>query len=53
MEVARTVLDLVTSAALGGTLSERLRVSLMEAANKLVAALQKLEDAITKLAYQV
>jgi hypothetical protein len=53
METARSVIDSVTTVAVNGTLPENLRVTLLEAATKLVAALQKPEDAITKLAYQV
>lgn len=53
METARSIIDLVTTAAVNGTLPEQLRVILLEAATKLVAALQKPDDAITKLAYQV
>lgn len=53
METARSIIELATTAAINGTLSEKLRVTLLEAATKLVAALQKPEDAITKLAYQV
>lgn len=52
METARSVIESVTVAALNGTLSEKLRVALLEVATKLVAALQKPEDAITQLAYQ-
>ena len=53
MDTARSIIDSVTTAAVNGTLPEKLRVILLEAATKLVAALQKPEDAITKLAYQV
>jgi hypothetical protein len=53
MDSARSTIDLVTAAAVNGTLSEELRVALLEATNKLVAVLEKPEDAITKLAYQV
>ena len=53
METARSIIDSVTAAAVNNALSEKLRVTLLEAATKLVAALQKPEDAITKLAYQV
>lgn len=35
------------------TIPEALRVALLEAATKLVSALQKPEDALTKLAYWV
>ncbi|KAJ4371749.1 hypothetical protein N0V86_008302 [Didymella sp. IMI 355093] len=52
MDAALSVLESLTSAALGGSLSEKLRVTLLEAATRLVNALQKPEDAITKLAYQ-
>jgi hypothetical protein len=47
------MIDSVTAAAVNGSISERLRVTLLDAATKLVAALEKPEDAITKLAYQV
>jgi hypothetical protein len=53
MEAARSMIDSVTAAAVSGSISERLRVTLLDAATKLVAALEKPEDAITKLAYQV
>ena len=53
MESARSTIDSVTAAATNGSLPEYLRVSLLGAATKLVAALEKPEDAITKLAYQV
>jgi hypothetical protein len=53
MEAARSVIDSVTTAAINGNISERLRVTLLDAATKLVAALQRPEDTITKLAYQV
>jgi hypothetical protein len=47
------MIDSVTAAAVSGSISERLRVTLLDAATKLVVALEKPEDAITKLAYQV
>jgi hypothetical protein len=53
MGTVRSVVDSVTTVAVNGTLSEELRVALLGAAIKLAAALQKPEDAITKLAYQV
>lgn len=53
METARSIIESVTASAVNGTLPEKLRVTLLEAATKLVVALQKPEDAITKLAYQV
>ena len=53
MDSARSTIDLVTAAAVNGTLSEELRVTLLAATNKLVAVLEKPEDAITKLANQV
>lgn len=43
METARTVIDSVTSAAVKDAIPEQLRVTLLEAATKLVAALQKPE----------
>ncbi len=51
--MVHSAIESATAAAISGTLSEKLRVVLLEAATKLVAALQKPEDAITKLAYQV
>lgn len=53
MDTARSIIESVTTAAVNGVLPEKLRVTLLEAATKLVVALQKPEDAITKLAYQV
>jgi hypothetical protein len=53
METARSIIDSATAAAVNGNISERVRVTLLDAATKLVAALQRPEDAITKLAYQV
>lgn len=53
MDTVCSVINSVTAAAVSGKLSEQLRVTLLEAATKLVAALQRPEDAITKLAYQV
>jgi hypothetical protein len=53
MGTVRSVVDSVTTVAVNGTLSEELRVALLGAAIKLAAALQKPEDAITKLTYQV
>jgi hypothetical protein len=47
------MIDSVTAAAVSGSISERLRVTLLDAATKLVVALEKPEDVITKLAYQV
>ncbi|KAF9697583.1 hypothetical protein EKO04_004422 [Ascochyta lentis] len=52
METVRAVMESATTAAVNGTLPEQQRVALLEAATKLVAALQKPEDAITRLAYQ-
>ena len=53
MEAARSMIDSVKEAAVSGSIPERLRVTLLDAATKLVAALERPEDAITKLAYQV
>lgn len=53
MESAQLMIESVTAAATNGTLPERVRVTMLEAATKLVAVLQKPEDTITKLAYQV
>ncbi|KAJ8117929.1 hypothetical protein OPT61_g973 [Boeremia exigua] len=52
MGTIRSAIESATAAAINGTLAEKSRVILLEAATKLVAALQKPEDAITKLAYQ-
>lgn len=52
MDSARTVIEAATAATIAGTLPEKMRVALLEAAAKLVAALQKPEDVITKMAYQ-
>jgi hypothetical protein len=53
MDTVQSVIESVTTAAVNGSVPEKLRVTLLEAATKLVAALQKPEDAITRLAYQV
>ena len=51
MEALHQAIDAATLAAT--TIPEASRVALLEAATKLVSALQKPEDALTKLAYWV
>ncbi|KAF2998612.1 hypothetical protein E8E13_007005 [Curvularia kusanoi] len=52
MDSVDSMFDSLTAAAVNGSLSEKARVDILEAATKLITALQKPEDAITKLAYQ-
>jgi hypothetical protein len=53
MEVVRQAIESATAAATSSSIPEQLRVTLLEAASKLVVALSKPEDVITKMAYQV
>lgn len=53
MEAVQKAIESATAVVQSGGIAERLRVTLLEATRKLLVALEKSEDVITKMAYQV